>query len=448
MPDITWTHNGSPINTSSHRMQLSSSGLSLTLTNLLPRDRGVYKVLISNSEGSDNRTFSMDILFPPVVLHNSVLNNTRQLGDNITFMISLTQSSNPSPNWFVFHNHIPLSETLYRSNISRTKDIFMVTRNHLKVSDGGLYTCVVNNTQGSDRVTFRLDVQAPPIVDTFSALNTTRMLGENATFYVTLKYTPNPMPAIAWMHNGSLINTRSDRMQLSSNGLSLTLKNLLPADGGVYTIFVNNSLGTANATFSMDIQVPPVVYMTSTLNSTKQMNENISFSVTLRHTPNPLPTITWLHNGSPINLSASRMQLSSDSLSLNLTHLGISDAGWYIFSIRNTIGTEVVKFFLDVQVPPVVDTFATLNSTKEFSENISFYVTLTRAPNPLPTITWLHNGLPINKSGSKMQLSSNILSLNLTDLAVSDTGFYTVLINNTLGSEKVMFFLEVQELDN
>ena len=35
----------------------------------------------------------------------------------------------------------------------------MVTRNHLKVSDGGLYTCVVNNTQGSDRVTFRLDVQ-------------------------------------------------------------------------------------------------------------------------------------------------------------------------------------------------------------------------------------------------------------------------------------------------
>ena len=43
-----------------------------------------------------------------------------------------------------------------------------------------------------------------------------------------------------------------------------------------------------------------------------------------------------------------------------------------------------------------------------------------------------------------MQLSSNILSLNVTDLAVSDSGFYTVLINNTLGSVKVMFFLEVQ----
>ena len=95
-------------------------------------------------------------------------------------------------------------------------------------------------------------------------------------------------------------------------------------------------------------------------------------------------------------------------------------------------------------VPPVLDTFATLNGTKEFNENISFYITLKHAPNPLPTITWLHNGLPINKSGSRMQLSSNSLSLNVTDLAVSDSGFYTVLINNTLGSEKVMFFLEVQ----
>ena len=100
--------------------------------------------------------------------------------------------------------------------------------------------------------------------------------------------------------------------------------------------------------------------------------------------------------------------------------------------------------FLFSAVPPIVDTFSTLNSTKLIAGNVSFTVTLKYAPKPLPTTTWLHNGLPVDTSGSRATLSSNSLAMSLTNLAVSDRGMYTVLIRNSIGSEKVIFLVDVQ----
>ena len=101
-------------------------------------------------------------------------------------------------------------------------------------------------------------------------------------------------------------------------------------------------------------------------------------------------------------------------------------------------------YLLFPAVPPVVDTVSTLNSTKLITENISFYVNLKHTPNPPPTVTWLHDGLPMNTSVNRTQLSSDSLSLNLTHLALSDGGMYTVSITNMFESKKVMFFLDVQ----
>ena len=92
-----------------------------------------------------------------------------------------------------------------------------------------------------------------PIVETFSTLNNTRLLGENVTFSITLKHTPYPLATVVWMHNGSPINTSSDRMQLSSNGLRLALIDLLPSDRGVYAILVKNDAGSDSVAFSIDI---------------------------------------------------------------------------------------------------------------------------------------------------------------------------------------------------
>ena len=96
-----------------------------------------------------------------------------------------------------------------------------------------------------------------------------------------------------------------------------------------------------------------------------------------------------------------------------------------------------------------MDTFSTLNNTRPTTTgDISFYVTLKYTPTPSPTITWLHDGLPINTSESRVQLHEDSLSLHLTQLAVSDSGSYTVFMNNTVGSEKVVFFLDVEGMEN
>ena len=90
-------------------------------------------------------------------------------------------------------------------------------------------------------------------MDAFSALNTTRQYGGNATFHFTMQHTPYPAPTVEWFHDGSRIDANTDRVQLSNGSLSLTLINLTLSDEGAYTFMVRNDQGSDSAMFNMDI---------------------------------------------------------------------------------------------------------------------------------------------------------------------------------------------------
>eukprot|EP00117_Sycon_ciliatum_P037243 scpid105247/ scgid27895/ Hemicentin-1; Fibulin-6 len=220
------------------------------------------------------------------------------------------------------------------------------------------------------------------------------------------------------MHNGSPIIRRN----LSGIDSSWTLINLAPPDKGVYTVSVKNAAGHDSRTFSLDIQVPPIVDTFSTLNSTKFINEDIFFEVRLKYTPNPLPTITWLHNGSPVNTSLSTPRLSSVRWGLSLRNLAMADSGVYTVVINSTLGSEKVKFSLDVQA--LVNTFSAFNITRVLGENITFDVFLRHIP-WLDTIVWMHDGSPIKTRSDRTQFLFGNLSLRLINLTLSDSGGYT-----------------------
>ncbi|XP_065198890.1 uncharacterized protein LOC135830582, partial [Sycon ciliatum] len=98
----------------------------------------------------------------------------------------------------------------------------------------------------------------PPIPDAVYTLNSTKLLGENITFYVTLKHIANPQPHFAWTHNGSPIDRSTVGLQQDKTNFSLTITDLRIQDSGVYVISLKNTPGSVNVTFSLDVHALPV----------------------------------------------------------------------------------------------------------------------------------------------------------------------------------------------
>ena len=76
----------------------------------------------------------------------------------------------------------------------------------------------------------------------------------SAVFQVSVE--ANPPPTINWQFNGvDLVPADDQRILLASNG-SLTLRNTVLADSGVYTVLADNSVGVG-ARLQVTLKVQP-----------------------------------------------------------------------------------------------------------------------------------------------------------------------------------------------
>eukprot|EP00117_Sycon_ciliatum_P050165 scpid98528/ scgid35447/ len=109
----------------------------------------------------------------------SALNITNQVGENATFSFTWNYPPYPAPSIKWMHNGNPINTSADRVRLLNSGKLLKLI--NLMPSDMGLYTVFVNNSEGSKSVSFTLNIPGPPVVDTFSDLNTTGLLGENAT---------------------------------------------------------------------------------------------------------------------------------------------------------------------------------------------------------------------------------------------------------------------------
>ena len=65
---------------------------------------------------------------------------------------------------------------------------------------------------------------------------------------------------------------------------------------------------------------------------------------------NPVPTISWTKNGSPVNASNnSRVSLSKDKKQLTITIVSRTDRGEYRCVANNSVGNTASAATLDIQ---------------------------------------------------------------------------------------------------
>ncbi|CAH3166290.1 unnamed protein product [Porites lobata] len=113
----------------------------------------------------------------------------------------------------------------------QTRDEELIVRN-LTYSDAGPYTCAARNILGSSEATsLPIFTKVPPALATPV---------QGTTFQVTCQAEGYPRPVVTWIR--AVLPFPAGRTEVNRG--TLTIKNLNPADNGLYECMATNSIGT------------------------------------------------------------------------------------------------------------------------------------------------------------------------------------------------------------
>ncbi|GFS78769.1 fibroblast growth factor receptor 2 [Nephila pilipes] len=195
---------------------------------------------------------------------------------------------------------------------------------------------------------------------------------------------------------------------------------------------------------------------------------------------NPKPTIEWFKvtiNGSleAITNSSNSSSYISRNNNLHIDHFSETDEGVYLCQASNRLGTistnftvRIAELYLedgpskDGDDNPVTKRQAhPLDANKHFAPYFTGHMNeLVARPagaiavlkcsansNPPPSISWYRDGFPMFKHSRKFdkEVTFRKFSMVMDQLDTSDSGNYTCVVSNSVGSASFSFKLDVQE---
>ncbi len=230
--------------------------------------------------------------------------------------------------------------------------------------------------------------------------------GSNVTFSVTAA---GASPLVyQWNFNGTPIT--------DATNATLLLNNVQVGDSGTYDVSVSNAAGSArsaSAELSVIQDVP--VITTQPIGIVVIEGGAAMFDVAAVGAP-PLE-YQWARDGSDLPGETNAI--------LALPNVALGDAGIFVVRIRNASGsiTSDGAVLMVQPVPPII-TSQPLGSTVSGGSDVTFTVTATGSA-PL-SYQWARNAAGIS--------GANNASLNLSNVATSASGSYTVIVSNAAGS--------------
>ncbi|KAL7981501.1 hypothetical protein Chor_002397 [Crotalus horridus] len=139
----------------------------------------------------------------------------------------------------------------------------------------------------------------------------------------------------------------------------------------------------------------------------------------------PASYVHWYKDGRDV-LIQNRWKLFHSHLTIDSVDL--SDAGNYSCVVQDNSGVvEYVNYSINVLEPASISR-GLQNQLVSWGKNL--HLSCEIHGNPLPNVTWYHNGIPVHLS-SRHFPSGN--KLRITQIAPEDTGLYQCLVNNGIG---------------
>ncbi|XP_022799388.1 hemicentin-1-like [Stylophora pistillata] len=447
MPTISWTMNGSPLDTSDNsRISFMEDNKNLIIANVNRRDSGEYQCVANNSLGNvSSNTSTLSVQYHPAVALNP-LNAAKAEGENITWSCNASGNPEPTISWIF---NASLTKTNSNPRIVFSRDRQKMTITILSRKDSGEYQCIaINNLGNASSQVASLDVTYIPEI-TVHPKNVTKKEGENAT--LNCNAMGNPVPKISWNKGGSPLGNTSS-ISLSADNKDLTIKNVNRVDSGEYRCVATNSLGndTSNPAY-LGVQFKPEI---GTVPRLIQRTEGDELSLFCNATGNPVPLISWTKNGFSLDTSNnSRINFSNKGKQLTIKNLSKRDGGVYLCVAENSLGNATSHgATLEVHFEPEVSIDGNQKQYVAKGGNIRLICWYEASP-PVSEVQWRKEGTVIVRNASKLINGSRVtipsfnesqVQLSITEASLRDEGNYTCNASNIFSStqDTIMIIIE------
>nr|XP_058964313.1 protein sidekick-2-like isoform X2 [Pocillopora verrucosa] len=335
------------------------------------------------------------------------------------------------------------------SSMSETQRISFSTEGNIYIGNvevndvGNYYSRVENGGQSFSRgpltvsVTARGNIPDTPYI-ILGPTNQRATAGKTNSVTFECFASGSPMPSISWRKAGQVIS-QSAKFSFDTFKKRLTVHNPAVSDEGVYECRVTNSKNVFKTkSANLTIIVMPTFTVTPTM-ADKYPQESVTFKCSATGTPTP--EITWFHNGQKVPPSTTgRIQINSKN-DLTFISLQSGDKGSVQCAATNDAGEILSKALLRVKELPVwidvppKNTDAVVNDTVELE--------CVGRGNPSPTITWQKNDQNINFANNPRYFQKSSGSLQISRSQKSDSGKYTCIATNSIGSKRANASLRV-----
>ncbi|XP_061739556.1 hemicentin-1 [Nerophis ophidion] len=435
-PKITWFKDSDPVSPKGpHR--ILSNGRTLQVLTAQVTDTGRYVCVADNVAGSVEKSFNLNVHVPPTILGLNPENVTVVVNNFASLSCEATGFPPPSLSWFNDRGPIQGNTNALIMPGGRTLQIMKA-----KVSDGGKYTCVAINAAGEAYKSIYLTVFVPPSIrdsNGDSPVVWTVLAGKSITF--DCESNAVPPPTVTWYKNGRMV-TESDNLRMLAGGHKLQIRVSEVSDTGQYVCKSTNIAGQADKNFHLNIYVPPSIDGPAEEKVVETTNNPVTFACDA--TGIPLPSLTWLKNGQPLENSGSlEMNIFSGGSKLQIARSQVSDSGAYTCLASNVEGNAQKNYYLTIQVPPSISG-SELPSDIGVLLNESIQLVCQVQGSPTPTIKWLKDGQIMDKARNNgLRISPDGSILTLTASHTTDSGKYTCVASNSAGEEDRIFNLNI-----
>lgn len=300
--------------------------------------------------------------------------------------------------------------------------------------DKGSYTLVVNFDPDYQTIASTVEISAIYLDKPSSTSTDTRPI-EGTALTLSCNFGGEPIPTISWTINGSPLHISGNfRILATDDNKHLTIRNVNRTDSGEYRCVAHNSLGNVSSNASaLSVRYKPAVAL-NPLNAKKAEGENVTWSCTA--TGNPEPNISWIFNGSHINMNYNpKIVFSNETQKMTIKNVSRTDSGEYQCMANNNLGnasSQVATLDVIFLNKPEISPLLRIIQRTEGDEATLFCIT---TGNPVPKISWTLNMVSLDTSNSsRMNLSYEGKQLIIRNVNRGDSGIYRCVAKNSLGN--------------
>ncbi|GLD49762.1 hemicentin-1, partial [Lates japonicus] len=429
VPVITWYKDGKPVR-QGEGLRVAASGRRLIVSRAQVSDTARFQCVATNEAGDHERDFNVVVHVPPSIRTTGPSERSVVLHKPIS--LECISSGIPPPIVTWLKDGRPVDTTQEHLKLESAGRTLKVT--DARLEDSGRYTCLATNAAGEAQQHIRLSVHEPPSIPYSGEIINQTILSGFPT-ELECKATGNPLPAITWYKDGRPL-TSAAGVTMLKRGQVLEIERAQLSDAGMYRCVAVNLAGVAEIFHSLQVFVPPVI---SSRGGTVTVVVNEAARLECEATGVPLPSLTWLKDGSPVASVSHGIQVLSGGRVLSLSSAQVSDTGRYTCVAVNAGGEQNREYDLRVYVPPNIKG-EEVNATVMLGRPVELHCQSDAIPPP--TLTWRKDGRPLfRKPGLTVSADGSLLKVNSAQ--VQDSGRYTCEATNVAGKTEKNYNLNV-----